>query len=83
MALKADRLLHEMAKELRVSEETLPRQGLRTFLQRELRTVQAGVFEICDLYSVSNAEEMGSRYEKGSLEEANSWQDLQRLDHLE
>jgi hypothetical protein len=26
---------------------------------------------------------MDTRYQEGTLEEANSWRDLQRLDHLE
>jgi hypothetical protein len=32
---------------------------------------------------VTGAEALQARYEDGSLPEADSWRDLQRLDHLE
>lgn len=32
---------------------------------------------------LSSIEEMEAHYRDGSLEEADSWRDLQRLDHLE
>jgi len=34
-------------------------------------------------YGVSSVEEFEARYKKGEIEEKDTWQDLQRLDHLE
>jgi len=61
----------------------LLRQGLKAFLERRLRAVKAEIFELYGRYGVSSVEEMEARYRDGTLEEANSWRDLQRLDHLE
>jgi len=41
------------------------------------------IFQITGSYGVSGVEEMEARYRQGTLEEATSWRDLQRLDHLE
>jgi len=61
----------------------LLKQGLRTFLERQLREVKAEIFQITGRYGVSGVEEMEARYRDGTLEEADTWRDLQRLDHLE
>ncbi|MCX7854402.1 MAG: hypothetical protein N2556_00225 [Anaerolineae bacterium] len=72
-----------MAEELRVSEDELLKQALRAVLKRQLRQIQAEISVICNRYGVSGVEEMEARYREGSLEEADSWRDWQRLDHLE
>jgi hypothetical protein len=76
-------MLKVMAEELRLSEEDLLKQGLRTFLERQLREVKAEIFRITGRYGISGVEEMEARYRDGTLEEADTWRDLQRLDHLE
>lgn len=83
MTLQADELLSTVAQELHISEEDLVRQGMRSILERQLREVKAEMFAISGRYSVSSVEEMEARYQDGTLEEADSWRDLQRLDHLE
>jgi hypothetical protein len=72
-----------VARELHIPEDDVLRQGLRALLETELRAVKAQIFEITGLYGVSSAQDMESRYRQGTLEEADSWRDLQRLDHLE
>ena len=83
MAVKAETMLKTVAEELHLSEEDLLRQGLRTFLERQLWEVKAEIFQITGRYGVSGVEEMEARYRDGTLEEADTWRDLQRLDHLE
>lgn len=83
MPVQVSEMLGTVAQELRIPEEELLRQGLRAFLERQLRAVKAEIFEICGRYGVSSVEEMEARYRDGTLEEADSWRDLQRLDHLE
>ena len=80
---RADELLYTVAHELQIPEDELLKQGLYTFLERRLRTIQADIFDICGRYGVTNVEAMETRYRDGTLEEADSWRDLQRLDHLE
>lgn len=76
-------ILSEVAEELHIPEDDLIRRGLYSYLERQLRTVQAEIFEITSCHNVSSVEDMEGRYRNGTLEEADSWQDLQRLDHLE
>jgi len=83
MIVQAQATLSAVAQELHVSEDDLLRQGLRAFLERQLREVKAQIFEITGRYGISSVEEMEDCYRKGTLEEADSWRDLQRLDHLE
>lgn len=72
-----------VAQELNIAEEDVLKLGLSALVKRELRAVKAEIFEICGRYNVMSAQEMDDRYREGSLEEADSWRDLQRLDHLE
>jgi hypothetical protein len=83
MTPQANTILTTMARELQLSEEDLVKQGLRSVLERQLREVKAEIFALHGHYSVSSVEEMEAHYQDGSLEEADSWRDLQRLDHLE
>jgi len=82
-AAQIDEILGAIAQELHVSEDDLLKQGSRALLERQLRQVKAQIFELTGRYGVSSVEEMEDRYREGALEEADSWQDLQRLDHLE
>jgi hypothetical protein len=72
-----------VVRELGISEADLLKQGLRSFLERQLREVKAEIFEISGRYGMSSVTEVDARYWNGTLEEANSWRDVQRLDHLE
>ena len=83
MAVGVETMLKTVAEELHVSEEDLLKQGLRAFLERQLRAVKTEIFQITSPYGLSGVEEMEVRYRDGSLEEADTWRDLQRLDHLE
>ncbi len=83
MSLGADELLSTIAQELQLSEDEVLKQGLRTLLERQIRTISAEVLEIHGRYGVTSVEEMEDRYRDGSIEEATSWRDLQRLDRLE
>jgi len=83
MVVQTDVILSTVAQELSVSEDDLLKQALRSILERHLRQVQAEISLICSRYGVSGVEEMEARYRNGTLEEADSWRDWQRLDHLE
>lgn len=83
MTLQVSEILSTIARELQIPEEDLLKQGLHSFLERHLREVKAEIFAISSRYGVTSAEGMESRYRNGTLEETDSWRDLQRLDHLE
>jgi len=83
MATQAYPILSTVAQELHISEDALLQQGLRALLERQLHQVKAQIFDLTGRYGVSSVEEMETRYREGTLEEADTWRDLQRLDHLE
>lgn len=83
MTVRADAVLSTVAEELRISEDVLLKEALRAVLERQLRQIQAEISVICSRYGVSGVEEMEARYRNGSMEEAETWRDWQRLDHLE
>jgi hypothetical protein len=83
MDTQSESLLRTVAGALQLSEEDLLREGLRSYLERQLRDVKAEIFQITGRYGVTGIEEMESRYREDRLDEADSWQDYQRLDHLE
>jgi hypothetical protein len=81
--MQGTEMLSTVARVLHLSEEEVLKQGLRSFLEHQLREVKAEIFTISSRYGVSSVEEMEARYRDGTLEEADSWRDLQHLDHLE
>ncbi len=76
-------VLDSIAQELHLSIEELLKASLISFLERRLREIKAEIFVIAGRYSIASVEEMETKYKAGELEEADSWRDLQRLDHLE
>ena len=83
MAVPVSSMLSTVARELRISEDDLLREGLRSFLERQLRRLRAEIFEITGRHGVSSVAEMEARLRDATLEETDTWRDLQRLDHLE
>ena len=75
--------LNAIARELHLSEAEVLQQSLISLLEQRLREVKAEIFAITGRYKIASIEEMDSRYHEGTLEEADTWQDFQRLDHLE
>jgi hypothetical protein len=76
MAVRTDTILSAVAQEMHISESDLLRQGLRVLLERQLREIKTQIFEIAGRYGVASVEEMEAGYADGTLEEADSWQDL-------
>ena len=83
MLTRTEEIIKEVSQEFQVTQDQVLQQSLKAFLEHRLHTVEAEVFEIRGKYNISSVEAMESRYREGSLEEAESWRDLQRLDHLE
>lgn len=83
MRIQENTAFNTIAHKLQIPADELLRLSLYRFLESQLRLLNTQIFEICGRYGVSNVEEMDSRYQEGTLEEKDSWRDLQRLDHLE
>ncbi|MBN1486328.1 MAG: hypothetical protein JW981_01725 [Anaerolineae bacterium] len=78
-----DAVIDAIAQELQLSEEILVKQALHALIQQYIREINAKILQITGHYDVTSVAEMEARYETGDLEEADSWRDLQQLDHLE
>jgi hypothetical protein len=83
MLAQQETLFNTISHQLQIPTDNLIQLSLRHFLKYKLRLIDAEIFDICGRYNVANVEEMDERYQKGTLDEENSWRDLQRLDHLE
>jgi hypothetical protein len=75
--------IEALAEKLNLSKDEMLRDSLKVFLERKLREIKTEIFKIRTKYGVSSVEEFEDRYKKGEIEEKDTWQDLQRLDHLE
>ena len=83
MSTQTRELLSAVAQEFHLSEDDLLRESVRTLLERQLGRIKAEIFEIRGRYGISSVEDMETRYREDTLEEADSWRDLQQLDRLE
>ncbi|MDH7578051.1 MAG: hypothetical protein QHH75_09585 [Bacillota bacterium] len=83
MALRAKKVIDALARELNLPGEAILEEGLKSFLEKKLRSIKAEIFQIAGKYGVSSVEEMEALYRRGVLEEEGSLDDYHRLDHLE
>jgi len=83
MPIQENIVFNTVAGKLHIPVNELLMLCLHSFLERQLSLIKTDIFKICGQYKISSVEEMDSRYQEGTWEEADSWRDLQRLDHLE
>lgn len=83
MAKIAVEQISKIAKGLEIPPEIFLSEAVETFLQKELRKVQAEIFRICGKYQVKKSSEIDEKYRKSQLKEEGSWEDYFKLDHLE
>lgn len=75
--------LESLAEKLNLSKDEMLREGLKYFLERKLREIRTEIYKIRTRYGVSSVEEFEDLYKKGELDEKDTWQEFQKLDHLE
>jgi len=78
-----DDKIDSLSKTLGISKNEILREGLSSFLEKKLKEIKLEIFEIKSKYNVNSTLEFEKLYQKGLLEEKDSWKDFQRLDHLE
>lgn len=83
MTTKTDEIITALSRELQRPKEAILEESLQALLERQLREVKAEILQIVGKYNVTSVEQMEERYRSGALDEAGTWQDFQRLDHLE
>ncbi len=75
-------ILGEAAEALGVSVKELKRRSLAALLEKELRSLRAEIFSICQKYGVASWEGMNELIITDELEEGKILDDFQRVDHL-
>ena len=75
--------MESLAKKLNLSKEEMLHDSLKFFLERKLREIKTEIFKIRTRHGVSTVEEFENLYKQGKVDEKDTWQDMQKLDHLE
>ena len=83
MTSLTDKILHKVSQELHLAEDDVMIEGMKAVVERKLLEINAQIFDITQRHHVASAEEMDAHYRSGKLKEIDSWDDFQRLDHLE
>ena len=76
-------LVERVAQVMGVDKEKVVLKSVSELILSELRKHYAESVEIKQKYGVESAREIDESYQKGLLEEENSWRDFFRLSHLE
>lgn len=84
---KRNMLVHEsetqeFASKIGLSSEELIRQGLLSFVWKKLQEAKTQIIEIQKKYNIETVHDFDTLYENGKIEEADSWEDVQRFDRL-
>ena len=78
-----ERDILSLAEKLNISKDEIIAEGVKSFLEKKLREIKTQIYEIHIKHNVSSVHDFELKYEKGEVEEKDTWSDLQRLDHLE
>jgi hypothetical protein len=75
--------IETLARKLNLSGDQMIRESLRFYLERKIRELKTDIYKIRTEYGVTSIEDFDEKYKTGEIEEKDSWQDYQKLDHLE
>lgn len=72
-----------IAEKLGLSAEELIKNGVKAYLESELRRLKAEVVIIYNRYGVESLEGLDEKISKGALSETETFEDFTKLDYLE
>ena len=76
-------IIDEVASILNISKEKLERESLKTFLERELRNIEAEIYKIASKHGIKSIFELDEKLKKGEITEEDMLDDFMELDYLE
>jgi hypothetical protein len=79
----ATEYIDSVAETLNLSREEMIHESIKFYLEKKIRELKTDIYRIRTKYGVSSIEDFEEKYKKGEIEEKNSWQEFQTLDHLE
>jgi len=72
-----------IAETLGLKKEELIKNGVKAYLESELRHINAETIIIYNRYGVTSLNELDKKINKGELSETETFEDFTKLDHLE
>ena len=76
-------VIDEIAGVLKMDRDALARASIKAFLERELRSIEADMFEIWTKHGVKSIFELDDMLKRGVVREEDVLDDFQELDYLE
>lgn len=76
-------VIDEVASALKMDRDVLARASIKAFLEKELRCIEAEIFEIRTKHDVRSIFELDDKLKKGEVREEDVLDDFQELDYLE
>ncbi|KCZ70686.1 hypothetical protein ANME2D_02709 [Candidatus Methanoperedens nitroreducens] len=76
-------IIEELATILNISKEKLERESLKTFLERELRNIEAEIYKIGSKHGIKSIFELDEKLKRGEITEEEMLDDFIELDYLE
>ena len=72
-----------IAETLGLKKEELIKNGVKAYLESELRRINAEIIIVYNRYGVASLNELDKKINKGELSETETFEDFTKLDHLE
>lgn len=70
------------ASKIGLSPDELIRQSLLSFVWDKLQSVKTQIIEMQKKYKIETVEDFDILYQNGQVEEADTWEDVQKFDRL-
>jgi len=76
-------LIQMVEKELKIPRKQLLEEGVKHFLEVELKNLSIEIKKLSSQYSVNSFDELWKKLESGEISESECFDDLSRLEYLE
>lgn len=76
-------VIDEVASALKMDRDTLAKASIKAFLDRELRCIEAEIYEIGAKHGAKSIFELDDKLKRGEVREEDILEDFQELDYLE
>jgi len=76
-------VIDEVASALKMDKDSLAKASVKAFLDKELRCVEAEIYEIGAKHGVKSIFELDNKLKSGEVKEEDILEDFQDLDYLE
>jgi len=75
--------VERVERELDIPRDELIKEGIRTYLEFELRSLKAEMSKILSKYNIHSFSELWNKLERAEVSESECFEDLTKLEYLE